>query len=84
MKVITDKCNAALRRHVPDCDKFVCGSGQIWNPLLTFGLAKPYFLRFVLDGSKKISYAPSFGSNRLLKTQSRKIEKYFRLIVEVK
>lgn len=66
----------ALRRHVPDCDKFVCGSDQIWNPILTFGLAKPYFLRFVKESSRKISYAPSFGSNRLLSAYTQKIKQY--------
>lgn len=68
--------NAALSRHVPDCDVFVCGSDQIWNPILTFGLAKPYFLQFVNDGNKKVSYAPSFGSNRLLKATNKKMNKY--------
>lgn len=68
--------NMALKSCVPDCDKFVCGSDQIWNPILTFGLAKPYFLRFVKDGNKKISYAPSFGSNRLLTVYRKKINRY--------
>lgn len=83
-KFISENCkltrqysnNIDLKHHMPECDKFVCGSDQIWNPLLTFGLAKPYFLRFVQDGSKKISYAPSFGSNRLLPTQAKKIKEY--------
>ncbi|MBD5520967.1 MAG: polysaccharide pyruvyl transferase family protein [Lachnospiraceae bacterium] len=66
----------ALRRHVPDCDKFICGSDQIWNPFLTFGLAKPYFLCFAKDGRQKISYAPSFGSNKLLSVQAKKINQY--------
>lgn len=67
---------AALRHHMPDCDKFVCGSDQIWNPFLTFGLAQPYFLGFVKDKSRKISYAPSFGSNKMLPIQAKKIKKY--------
>lgn len=70
------RSGAALRRHVPDFDKYVCGSDQIWNPLLTFGLAEPYFLGFVKDGGKKISYAPSFGSNKLVSLMSKKIKKY--------
>ncbi|MCM1144054.1 MAG: polysaccharide pyruvyl transferase family protein [Blautia sp.] len=67
---------ATLRHNVPNFDKFVCGSDQIWNPFLTFGLAEPYFLGFVQDGNKKISYAPSFGSNRLLSRQAKRIKKY--------
>lgn len=40
--------------------KFVVGSDQVWNYKIT-GLDKAYFLDFVTDNSKKISYASSFG-----------------------
>ena len=70
------RSGAALRRHMPDCDKFVCGSDQIWNPFLTFGLREPYFLGFVQDKDKKISYAPSFGSSKLLSLIAKKIKMY--------
>lgn len=46
-------------------DKFICGSDQIWNPLITAGVDKAYFLAFVRDNSKKISYAPSMGTGRI-------------------
>lgn len=48
-----------LKKAVADCDSVVCGSDQIWSPLL---YDKHYFLDFV-DGSKKrkIAFAPSFG-----------------------
>ncbi|MCH5248459.1 MAG: polysaccharide pyruvyl transferase family protein [Lachnospiraceae bacterium] len=83
-KFIRSKCKLtrlyssglALRANVPDCDKFVCGSDQIWNPFLTCGLAQPYFLGFVKDMNKKIAYAPSFGSNKMLAIQAKKIKKY--------
>jgi len=39
----------------------ICGSDQIWNPLLTCGLAKPYFLAFPMDHCERISYAASVG-----------------------
>lgn len=70
------RSGAVLRRHVPDFDKFVCGSDQIWNPFLACGLAEPYFLGFVQDKDKKISYAPSFGSSRFLPVLAKKIRKY--------
>ena len=42
-------------------DCFVMGSDQVWN----FGICKPYqgafFLNFVADGKKRMSYAASFG-----------------------
>lgn len=41
-------------------DAFICGSDQIWSPLC---FDDKYFLSFVKDTSKMISYAPSIGSN---------------------
>lgn len=41
----------------------ICGSDQIWNPMLTCGLAKPYFLAFPMSGCRRISYAASVGGN---------------------
>ncbi len=45
-------------------DKFVVGSDQVWN----FGSSQvddTYFLDFVTDNSKKISYAASFGQKNV-------------------
>ena len=42
-------------------DSFICGSDQIWSPL-TFD--EKYFLDFA-DNNKLISYAPSFGFNKI-------------------
>lgn len=39
-------------------DGFVCGSDQIWSPLV---FNPHFFLDFVKDSNKKIAYAPSFG-----------------------
>lgn len=41
----------------------ICGSDQIWNPMLTCGLAKPYFLDFPMKDCKRISYAASVGGS---------------------
>ncbi len=46
-------------------DILICGSDQIWNPNLTGGIDKVYFLN-VKSNAKKISYAGSLGSNKLL------------------
>lgn len=43
-------------------DVFICGSDQIWT---TNPLDGTYYLNFVLDDKKKISYAPSFGVNNI-------------------
>ena len=36
-----------------DVDAFIVGSDQIWNPYLTCGVSKPYFLRYILILGKK-------------------------------
>lgn len=43
-------------------DCFICGSDQIWNPENFNGV---YYLNFVNDKNKKISYAPSFGVSKI-------------------
>lgn len=39
-------------------DAFVCGSDQIWSPLV---FDPKYYLNFIHDRTKKIAYAPSLG-----------------------
>ncbi len=52
-----------------DYDVYICGSDQIWNESFTLrGELRPtlsYFLKFVPDGKKRISYAASFGTDEL-------------------
>lgn len=48
-------------------DFFLSGSDQVWNTSLT-EFDKTYFLSFVVDNRKKISYAASFGVPDLPKT----------------
>ena len=56
-------------------DLLICGSDQIWNPLLTFGPAKAYFLKFAGTKTRKISYAASVGNPPCFKNR---IAKYIR------
>lgn len=67
---------ASLKRNPPDCDKFVCGSDQIWNTAITFVLAEPYFLTFEQESSNKFSYAPSFGNNQIKARYEKKMAHY--------
>lgn len=55
----------ALKADPPEADVYICGSDQIWNPFLTFGLRGPYFLDFVKDHCRRIAYAPSFGNGTI-------------------
>lgn len=57
--------NEELKESPPDFELFMSGSDQIWNKYFTFqGEGKPtftYFLDFVPEGRKKLSYATSLG-----------------------
>ena len=55
-------------------DCFICGSDQIWNPENFNGV---YYLNFVNDKNKKISYAPSFGVGHI---PTSKIEEIRQLV----
>lgn len=50
-----------LQKKYPNCDAYICGSDQIWNP---HGIAfnPVYFLKFGPKSAKRISYAASFGT----------------------
>ena len=54
--------NDQLRQDPGDYDVYISGSDQIWNPKL-FIFDYSYFLDFVPEGKKKISYASSFGKS---------------------
>ena len=59
-------------------DKFICGSDQIWAPTV---FDENYFLKFVSNNSKKISYAPSLGLDSIENDMVR--EKMKQLINEI-
>ncbi len=63
-----------------NCDFYICGSDQIWNPFLTCGFAPAYFLSFVNNSEKKISYAPSLGTGRWRSYMFLPVRKYIKLI----
>lgn len=59
------------RRKLHD-DVYICGSDQIWNPYITLGIDKFFFLRFEKEADKKIAYAPSFGVDVVPKCYRKK------------
>ena len=50
----------------------ICGSDQVWNPDIT-GHDMSYFLDFCDAGTKRISYAPSFGISEFSEPFKEKI-----------
>lgn len=67
-----------LKAHPPGDDKYICGSDQIWNPVLTMGVVPCYFLDFEKEPNNKIAYAPSFGTDRISKRIRKCIQKYIQ------
>lgn len=51
-----------LQNDPPHSDVYMVGSDQVWNPDLTGGFAKLFFLDFGGENVKRISYASSFGT----------------------
>ena len=54
-----------LRSHCPEADVFIAGSDQIWNPVFPNGKDCAFFLEFVPEEKRKISYAASFSVDQL-------------------
>lgn len=57
--------NDELKRNLPEADVFICGSDQIWNSFFQNGKDPAFYLNFVPDDKKKISYAASFAIDEL-------------------
>lgn len=67
-------------------DAFVCGSDQIWSPL---SYNDKYFLSFVSNTKKMVSYAPSFGTikfgdENVKKSVSKLVKRFDHLSVREK
>lgn len=66
-----------LRADAPKYDAYVCGSDQVWNPLIfeekTFDPA--FFADFAKSG-RRIAYAPSFGINSIPEDKREQLKKY--------
>lgn len=59
----------------PQAYAFICGSDQVWNPLVHGGINDPgYFLDFVKTGVKRIAYAPSMGVSSIPDTAKKDLK----------
>lgn len=54
-----------LRNDPPEADLYMIGSDQTWNPDISEDKAPSFFLDFVKDNSKKVTYAASFGKDAI-------------------
>lgn len=64
-----------LYKDPPQYDIYITGSDQLWNPTIGFCI-EPYFLTFVNNGGRKISYATSVGISELENNEKRDFSKW--------
>ncbi len=58
---LTRRCKTIEELDSLRADIFMTGSDQVWGPTLNGRYDEAYFLSFVGEGAKKVSYAASFG-----------------------
>lgn len=54
-----------LEMDPPKGDVYCTGSDQVWNSTWNNGIEEPYFLKWVPEGKKKISFSSSIGKIKL-------------------
>ena len=76
-----------LYKNPPEYDIYITGSDQLWNPTIGFCI-EPYFLTFVKNGGRKISYATSIGIEKLEENEkndfTRWLSDYYSISVREK
>lgn len=65
-----------FHQHPIDADVFCTGSDQVWNSGWNRGMKKEFFLSFVPEGEKKVSYAASIGKVSIDEEEKKKIAEY--------
>ena len=69
-----------LQNHPPKFDCYLVGSDQTWNPDITLGSAKGFFLDFGPEDAFRASYASSFGMQQWVENPWISREEASRLV----
>ena len=72
----------SLYSNPPEYDIYITGSDQVWNPLQPYCM-EPFFLTFVPEGKKRISYAASIGIATLPKEMKKKYKEWLSKYDEI-
>ena len=70
----------ALKKDAPVCDVYICGSDQLWNPSVTWGLDPAYFLNFGSRNVKRIAYAVSPCSQLNVYEYAQELKRFGRVL----
>ena len=65
-------------QHPIDADVFCTGSDQVWNSGWNRGMKKEFFLSFVPEGKKKVSFAASIGKASIDEEEKKAIAEYLK------
>ena len=65
-----------LKENPPIADFYCTGSDQVWNSEWNSKIDPAYFLDFVSDGVKKVSFASSFGKSAIDEEEEKKIKPF--------
>ena len=66
--------NEELTADPPVADVYFAGSDQIWNPLFRNGKDPAFYLNFVPEGMRRVSYAASFAVETLKKQDADRMK----------
>lgn len=73
-----------LRKNPPEANLYMIGSDQTWNPDISMDKAPSFFLDFVKDNDKKVTYAASFGKDTIDGTKWISKERIIELLRQFK
>lgn len=65
-----------LERDPPEADLYVTGSDQVWNSKYNEGVDRGFFLDFLPEESRRISFVSSFGKQELDRAEADEVKKY--------
>lgn len=66
-----------LKKDLPRYDVYMVGSDQMWNPYIKIR-SDAFYLSFVPEKLKKVSYAPSIGGNVISEKYQMQMKKYLQ------
>ncbi len=67
-----------FNQHPIDADLFCTGSDQVWNSGWNRGMKEEFFLTFVPEGKKKVSFAASIGKTSIDEEEKKTIAEYLK------
>lgn len=67
-----------LKKDCPQADLYIAGSDQIWNTFFSNGRDAAFYLDFVGNRGRKISYAASFATDRIFNNAETFVAKQLR------